>query len=243
MCMYMKATGQSQESSTLFFETLAQSLPTLLAFMVPSYFLFVCLFVCFAFLCVCVCVCVCMYVCTLHTDCCHSSQLSPHKSFSSLSPLRGQLTPTPIYHLPQHIKSLQGQRQPFRLRPDKEAQLRETGNRFRDSPCSSFGETHIKKHENQMHICYICVGNLGSAHVGSLVGGSVSESPQGSRLVDSVGLPVEFLPPLRLQYFPQLLHKSPRTPSNVGLWVSVSVSVRCWLAPLRGHLYTSCIIV
>jgi hypothetical protein len=36
-------------------------------------------------------------------------------------------------------------------------------------------------------------GNLGPAHVCSLVGGLVSESPQGSRLVDSVGLPEEFL--------------------------------------------------
>jgi hypothetical protein len=36
-----------------------------------------------------------------------------------------------------------------------------------------------------LHICYICVGNLGPAHVCSLVGGAVSESPQWSRLVDT----------------------------------------------------------
>ena len=36
-------------------------------------------------------------------------------------------------------------------------------------------------------------GDLGSSHVCSLVGGSVSESPQSPRLVDSVGLPVKFL--------------------------------------------------
>ena len=47
---------------------------------------------------------------------------------------------------------------------------------------------------------------LSLAHVCSLVGGSVSGSPQGSRLVDSIGLPVEFafsiLPPILPQDSP-----------------------------------------
>ena len=38
-----------------------------------------------------------------------------------------------------------------------------------------------------------------------LVGGSVSGSPQGSRLVDSVGLPVEFISLKFSQSFPQLI--------------------------------------
>jgi hypothetical protein len=37
-------------------------------------------------------------------------------------------------------------------------------------------------------ICYICVGGLGPAHACFLVGGSVSVSSYGPRLVDSVGL-------------------------------------------------------
>ena len=40
-------------------------------------------------------------------------------------------------------------------------------------------------------------GGLGPAHVCSLVGGSDSESPRGSKLVDYVGTPVECLSLLR----------------------------------------------
>ena len=36
--------------------------------------------------------------------------------------------------------------------------------------------------------CYICAGGLGPACAGSLVGGSVPGRPQGSRLVDTLGL-------------------------------------------------------
>jgi hypothetical protein len=41
--------------------------------------------------------------------------------------------------------------------------------------------------------CYMCVGSQGSAHAHTLVRDSVSGSPQGSRLVDPVGLHGEFL--------------------------------------------------
>ena len=41
------------------------------------------------------------------------------------------------------------------------------------------------------------------------------ESPQGSRLVDSVGLPVEFLVLWVPESFPQLFHKTPQALSNV----------------------------
>jgi hypothetical protein len=48
--------------------------------------------------------------------------------------------------------------------------------------------------KTKLHICYLCVGRPRSSPcVCSLVGGLVSESPQRSRLVDSIGLPVEFL--------------------------------------------------
>ena len=36
--------------------------------------------------------------------------------------------------------------------------------------------------KTKLHICYICVGTLGTAHVCYLLDGSVSESLQGSRL-------------------------------------------------------------
>jgi len=60
--------------------------------------------------------------------------------------------------------------------------------------------------EFSLLLCYICVRGLGPARACSLVCGSVSESPQGSRLVGSVGLPVEFLsssgPSILLQTLP-----------------------------------------
>jgi hypothetical protein len=43
--------------------------------------------------------------------------------------------------------------------------------------------------ETELHICCKCARNLILAHVCSLVGGSVSESSQRSRLVDSVDPP------------------------------------------------------
>jgi hypothetical protein len=51
--------------------------------------------------------------------------------------------------------------------------------------------------KTKVHICYICAG----AGVCSLAGCIVAESPQGSRVVDSVGLPVKVLSPLGLQSF------------------------------------------
>jgi hypothetical protein len=66
----------------------------------------------------------------------------------------------------------------------------QTGNSFRDSPCSSIFGIHMK---TDLHICYICVGGLGPDCISCLVRGSVSESPQGTKLVESIGLPVEFL--------------------------------------------------
>ena len=69
-------------------------------------------------------------------------------------------------------------------------QIPQLDHSFRDSPLPVVGVTHM---ETVLHICYICARGLGPAHVYSLIGGSVYESSQGSRLVDSVGLPMEFL--------------------------------------------------
>lgn len=53
---------------------------------------------------------------------------------------------------------------------------------------------------------YICAGSLGPAHALFLVGDSVLGDHQGSRLFDSVGLPVEYLsssgPSIVLSTFP-----------------------------------------
>jgi hypothetical protein len=50
--------------------------------------------------------------------------------------------------------------------------------------------------KTKLHICYKLVGGLDPASTCSLVCGSVSVSPHGPRLVDSVGLLVVSLTPL-----------------------------------------------
>jgi hypothetical protein len=85
----------------------------------------------------------------------------------------------------------------------------QAGNRVRDSPYSSCWETCMK---TKLHICYICVGGLGPAHVCSLVAGSVSGEPPRVHVSCPVGLPVEFrflsgssfLPPNSFTRLPEL---------------------------------------
>jgi hypothetical protein len=62
-------------------------------------------------------------------------------------------------------------------------------------------------HKDQTgHLLHMCVGPRSSLSIFSgLVSGSVSENPQGFRLVDSVGLPVKFLPPSGLSILPPTL--------------------------------------
>ena len=49
----------------------------------------------------------------------------------------------------------------------------------------------MNPHDDQAaHLSYIGFGGIGPAHAHILVGGSDSESPQWSKLVDTVGLPV-----------------------------------------------------
>jgi hypothetical protein len=72
---------------------------------------------------------------------------------------------------------------------------------------------------------------LGLAHAFSLVGGSVFRSPQGFRLLASVGLPVGFLNPSS-----DSSTRLPKAPSKGWLWISTSVFIGCWIEPLRGQL-------
>ena len=84
--------------------------------------------------------------------------------------------------------------------------------------------------KTKLYICYIravvvvVVVGLSPGCVCFLVDGSVSGSPQESRLVGSVGLPVEFLsPPRSFSSFSNSfirLHES-----NVWLCISASLSV------------------
>jgi hypothetical protein len=92
--------------------------------------------------------------------------------------------------------------------------------------------------KTELHICYICTGHRVARFCPcSLVGGLVSKSPQGSRLFDTVVLPVEFLTPSGPSVFSQLFHKSLQILSNVWKCVSTSMPVSCWVEPLRGRPY------
>ena len=69
------------------------------------------------------------------------------------------------------------------------------------------------------------MGGQGPVHLWSLVGGLVSENPQRSRLIDSLGLPVEFLSSSGPSILPlTLLYASPshRQCLAVGLCISFS---------------------
>ena len=59
--------------------------------------------------------------------------------------------------------------------------------------------------KTKLHICYRCVGGPGPASACSLVGGPVSVSPHGPRLVGSVGLLVVSLTPLICSLLPPTL--------------------------------------
>jgi hypothetical protein len=82
-------------------------------------------------------------------------------------------------------------------------------------------------HEDQAaHLLHMCWVRVDAAHACLFVC-SVSGSPQGFKLFDSVGLPV-----VVSQSFPQLLHTTPQAPSNVWLCTSTSVWTSCCLEPL-----------
>ena len=117
------------------------------------------------------------------------------------------------------------------LRQIRAVQLRKRdpkgGSRIRDSPGSQM--------KTKLHICYICVGGIGLFYSCSVASDSVSVSPYGSRLVDFVGLVVVTLTSLAPLILP-LFHKIPQAPPTAWLWVSASVSISCWVEPLRGQL-------
>ena len=58
------------------------------------------------------------------------------------------------------------------------------------SPFPGASSVYRTRHTDKAALCYIFAGGLGPACVCALVGGLVSGSSQGSRLVDTVGLPM-----------------------------------------------------
>jgi hypothetical protein len=148
----------------------------------------------------------------------------------NLGPLLQSLTPELPHQLPHQLPS-------FTRKPLLRDWYPQAGNMVRGSPLSSCqsGETCMK---TKLHFCFIYGGGwewLGTAHVCSLVGGSICGSPQGSMLVGFVGLPVELLSSLNPAILSSTLLQDSIGLSNVWLWVSFSVT--CWVKPLRGQLH------
>ena len=84
--------------------------------------------------------------------------------------------------------------------------------------------------KTELHNCYICAE--GQSCISSVVGGSVSVSPYGPMLLDSVGLLVVSLTFLAPTILPlNHLHDSHKL-SLIELCVSASVSISCWVKPL-----------
>jgi len=79
------------------------------------------------------------------------------------------------------------------------------GNRFRNSHCFNY-ECHMKV---KLHICSKCVGGLGLPPESFLVGGRLSVSPHGPRLVYSVGLLTVSLTLQLTQFSLPLFHRFP----------------------------------
>lgn len=86
---------------------------------------------------------------------------------------------------------------------------------------------------SMLHVCWKCVVDLGPGH-----SGSVSVSPCGFRLVDSIDLLLVSLTPLT----PSILSPTPFPQDswalpNVCLWVPASISIIYWMKHLRGQLF------
>jgi hypothetical protein len=101
----------------------------------------------------------------------------------------------------------------------------------RQSPLQLLGDLLKDWDAYLLHVCG--VRRVGPAHVCSLVGGSVSESPQGSSFVDSVGRYLESLPSLGPSILPTTLPQDPWGPFNFWLWVSATASIGFWVEPFR----------
>ena len=66
-----------------------------------------------------------------------------------------------------------------------------------------------------------------------LFGGSVSVNHHGPKIVGYVSLFLVYLTSLSPTVLPLSLPQDSPNSANVWLWVSASVSISCWMQPLR----------
>jgi hypothetical protein len=115
---------------------------------------------------------------------------TPSSIPSSASPLRRESFHTP-YRDPTHSGTSKvtaglatsSSTETRRGRPVWET-IHRQATESRTALLQSLGHQHEDQAVCLLHRCYIGAWGLGPAHVCSLVGGSVSRSPQGSRLID-----------------------------------------------------------
>lgn len=170
----------------------------------------------------------------------HCPPLRSPSLFSSPFPPRQCPTPGVFPTLSHQVSAKLGASSPTEARHSSPVRGTGLGKSFRKSPCSSFSGTLMKI---EPHICYICAGSGAwpslPARVCYLVGSSVSENSQRSRLVESVSLFVLSLSPSGLLLLPPFSHKSSNLYPMFGCDIKqcfAFVSVSCCVQPLRGQL-------
>ena len=123
------------------------------------------------------------------------------------------------------------------LRPDKAALLAERN----PNASNSFQRTHMK---TKLHICSLWGGCLCVPHLCSFMGGSISVSPHGPSLVDSLGFLVPE-PSITLSSFvfnvlPQFLHKTVQTLLDVCLGMHISFHSMLDVASQKSYSWILC---
>ena len=91
--------------------------------------------------------------------------------------------------------------------------------------------------KTKLLICYICVGPINPANDYSFVRGSVLVILKFQRYSTVFVFVWSLYSFFSLSVIHQVFHKSLQGPSNVWLWLSVSVSIGCWIELLIGQLY------
>jgi hypothetical protein len=97
----------------------------------------------------------------------------------------------------------------------------------RQPPLHLLGDPH---EDHAKHLLQMCEGPRSSPY---MLFGSVSVNSHGPRLVDYVGLLVVSLNLWLHQPLPPFFHKIPHAMPDVWLWVSISVSICCWIRSTR----------
>jgi len=163
---------------------------------------------------------------TLHPDCCLPSPLSsqfhltnPSLCYSLLFSEKRKLLLVPPH---SGASSPSRTKQPFSTEAQWQATQRQLLLQLLGGPTGRY-------------LLQICRGPR-SVPACSLVGSSISVSPCGLRLVDPVGPPVVSLTPPAHSLLSSHFIKTLQAPPAVWLWVSASVSIRCWMKPLRRQL-------